>query len=370
MIQHNSISEELKFDLEASWAGLCPWTLTRCFGDYDGRVLIEAASADSKVNFDSIPQSLASAINGIAFTESAMAVSSPTNLWIGQRQLGSGMQFGAQKMFNFGSHDIISTSSGKFYAPINIDGFLVIELSTQGSIKDKSISIIESGVPYNFYKLTAIASDEQGDLLVGSTLDKGIVILKVSSSNELISCYNYSVPGVSIIDVVSLNGSCLPYGVVCLSRNHGLIFIEDVTREPTPKQLKIPDMPVGAYSLAYVQGHLFVLTDKNLVFIPQIAKQFSDPSQVDGGIDMSFEPCEATDIFAVGESELAICEKQVSLIEIDDLTSNLLRLKMTSPITIEADKNRWSETKGSPSTVSEESSGSNYHRVRSHDVLI
>src|SRR5204862_5036349 len=107
---------------EVSWAGRAPGKPAFCFGSEDGRFLFTDSNGVALYKPDTGSLS-GEAINGLAFVQRWIAVSTRNEVTLWTLPQHDGEK--PRKMeFSTGAHDVISGTSGCFFAPLGLAGFL------------------------------------------------------------------------------------------------------------------------------------------------------------------------------------------------------------------------------------------------------
>jgi hypothetical protein len=142
---------------EITWAGVCPWTGNYCFGAMSGRVFFSGNSAHSPeiAGFETLAED---AINGIAFWNEFIGVSTPSEVVVYRRVSPSG--FDLSYSGPGGAHGIVATTTGQFLAPRWIYGLLCVDLTPKSG--PRGWTERADGAPLNFYSLIPLGGAREG----------------------------------------------------------------------------------------------------------------------------------------------------------------------------------------------------------------
>jgi hypothetical protein len=280
------------------WAGLCPWTQTLCFGTDDGYFGIEGPEDSNNMLLIPIGRE---AINGIAFSGSYVGFSSREHVSIAETNAAGDIGV-MSEVHDGGAHGVLSRPGGRFLAPLGDEGLLVVTPEVDG--------MIESGVarpphaPLNLYRVVRLgfASDE---LYACAARRDGVVVVKLL--NDSISAPRiHHFADHDIVDIASIATPQYPRGVVALSRNRDISLFRDIVSGQKPEVLSFSELRGSAYCLLATQGHVFVLTDKELISFPHLATRFLQGEDLQTVTEVSFLDREAEDAFMVGENQIVL----------------------------------------------------------------
>ena len=124
---------------------------------------------------------------------------------------------------------------------------------------------------------------------------------------------------VDFVDVCSMDSQQWPHAVVGLSLDGTLIFVRDLT-QPQPQALRLEELHGTPYSILRADGHLFVLTSKRIVALPNLLTRYLQGDRLDRPFRCPYTPIQAVDAYvAYGKHLLIVMDKEVRSFEIASL---------------------------------------------------
>jgi hypothetical protein len=256
-------------DFEISWAGENPLKGEFCFGSVDGRVRTLNNPQPSDVASPS-----GEAVNGIAFSSRAMAVS--TRADVGFIVLDD-KNHPHRAIYDGGAHGVIATSSGGFVAPLGRNGLLTMK-PIRGPEQVLATSRVDvNNDRINFYKLARCIGDGKTDLVVGASRSDGLAIIELNSLEDRINpghTHFLRTPGLDVVDVCPLNSPDRPRTVVWLGIDRSIHLSLDILEDRPSKSIRIKELQGKAYSILQDRGHLFLLTTEAVYIFPDLATRF------------------------------------------------------------------------------------------------
>ena len=304
-----------------SWVGECPWTDTLCFGGEDGKLVFSPGSFgiedEAKTNVFPLATD---AINAVAFADNLFALSSRNEVVIGRRQPqnGGGLD-GYSHDFSGGAHGVVASQTGAFLAPIGDQGLLLLKLD---HCRVGAQTASHWDLPFNFYKLIRLGTAPQGEEVFASAgRGDGLLAFPFSKEAVSVSGTHHSFEAHDIVDVCPLNDPHYPLAVACLSRSRAVFLIRDVLEDQTPFALNYGGIQGTAYTLLSAQGHLFLLTDRELVTLPNVASRFLRGESLDGPLEIASIPVNVSEAFLRRDHAVLLIEEDsaVAQLEIKDL---------------------------------------------------
>jgi hypothetical protein len=298
-----------------TWVGECPWTNTLCFGSEDGKLHF---TQDSPEIGEAIIAT--DAINAVAFADNLFAVSSRHEVRIGRRpaQNGGGLDVFSHG-FRGGAHGVVASQTGAFLAPIGDQGLLLLKLDHCGvGVQTAS----HWDLPFNFYKLIRLGTAPQGEEVFASAgRGDGLLAFPFSKEAVSVSGTHHSFEAHDIVDVCPLNDPHYPLAVACLSRSRAVFLIRDVIEDQTPFALNYGGIQGTPYSLLSAQGHLFLLTDRELIILPNVASRFLRGESLVGPLEIACVPVNVSEAFLRRDQAILLIEEDSSVaqLEIEDL---------------------------------------------------
>ncbi len=260
-----------------SWVGECPWTDTLCFGGEDGKLIISRGCPEigKKATTNFFPFPLATdAINAVAFADNMFALSSRNEIVVGRRQTQNNVDSldTCSHEFRGGAHGVVASQTGAFLAPIGDLGLLVLKYDS-GQIEVETFS--HEDFPFNSYKLVRLGTGPQGEEVFASAgRGDGLLAFRFARDADFFSSTHHSFEAHDIVDVCPLNDPRYPFAVACISRSGVVFLIRDVLEDHTLFRLNYGGNQGVSYTLLSARGHLFLLTDRELVAFPNVAFRF------------------------------------------------------------------------------------------------
>jgi hypothetical protein len=301
-----------------SWVGECPWTDTLCFGSEEGNfVVCPGGPGTERANTKYFPLAT-DAINSIAFDNDLFALSSRNEVVIGRRPDSLDGTLDSYK-FNAGAHGVVASGTGAFLAPIGDQGFLILKLDV-GELAVETVT--NRDFPFNFYRLIRLGMRKFGEETFASAgRNDGLLAFSLSSGPHSPSSKHHCLETHDIIDVCSLNDPRYPHAVACLSRNRVIFLIRDVFADQEPVTLNYCDLQGVAYTLLSARGHLFLLTDRELVALPNVASRFLRGETPAGPLKIACFPVNVSETFFWRDQAILLIEEDSSVgrLEIEDL---------------------------------------------------
>ncbi len=297
-----------KAPCEVSWVGECPWTNTLCFGGEDGVILIEAPGPSEIGQRRILSMQLATdAINEVAFVGDLIAVSSRNEVVVARQSTqGSDDLDCYDHRFIGGADGVVASRGGAFLAPIADQGLLMLKVN-DGRLGTQIGS--PSGVPFNFYKLIRLGNDLDGEVFVAAGRRDGVMALDFAHGSPSGPMVRHHFEGHDIVDVCSLNDSCHPLAVACVNRERAIFFIRDVLEDQTPIAMNYGGLQGTAYTLLSAQGHLFLLTNRELVVMPSAATRFLRGESFEQPLEIGIIPVNAAEAFLLQDRSVLLIEE-------------------------------------------------------------
>ncbi len=306
-------SKSLPFpDEEITWAGECPWTGSLCFGTENGELLVgrQIGEGDLKI----LPPIMVGkdAINDVAFWKDFVGISTPSEVVFARKSpSGDGIDPVVIRTPD-GAHGILATPEGHFFAPMGTAGLLrmdVDKIPVGGVTIDKP----DRAAPY-FYRLIYLGKAAEQEILACAARTSGLLIIRSDADHmdvvELVS------QDVDFVDVCSMDSLEWPHAVVGLSWDGTLIFIRDLS-QAQPQALRLEELHGTPSSILSADGHLFVLTSKRIVALPNLLTRYLQGDRLDHSFRCRFTPIQAVDAYvAYGKHLLVVMDKEVRSFEI------------------------------------------------------
>ena len=312
----NRVREELHkiTDLDVSWVGECPWTNKLCFGGEDGSLIFlpsqEASEGRSLLSI----QPATDTINAVAFAGESIAVSSRNEVLVGKR----GSPYDPRPNFfphSFigGAHGIEASHTGAFLAPIGDQGLLILDYD-DGQVNAQIAW--HQDVPLNFYRLVRLGDGPDGEVFAAAARRDGVAAVNFAGGTLTAPMIQHHFRGHDIVDICSLNDPRYPFAVACVSRNRVIFLIRDVLGNEAPVTLNYGGLEGTAYTLLSSQGHLLLLTDEDLITLPNAADRFLRGESLDRPLEIVSSPVNVSEAFLRGDHSVLLIEEDATVAEI------------------------------------------------------
>ena len=308
------VGKSLPFpDQEITWAGECPWTGSLCFGTEDGELLVGRQLDNGDLEILPPIKVAEDAINDVAFWGEFVGISTPSEVVLARRSpSGDGIHPAVIRTPD-GAHGILATPEGHFFAPMGTAGLLRVEadkIPFDGVTIDKP----EQATPY-FYKLIYLGKDADKELLACAARTSGLLMIR--SNSDHMNIIDLVSRDIDFVDVCSMSSPGWPHAVVGLSWDGSLIFVRDLLAETQPQTLRLEELRGTPYSILSTGGHLFVLTSKEIVALPDLLTRYLQGDRLDHPVRYLQMPIHSVDAYITnGKYLLIVMDKEVRSFEI------------------------------------------------------
>jgi hypothetical protein len=285
---------------DSTWAGEGPLPGSYCLGTENGSVFYCVETAEGTAVKD-CGQLAEEAINGIAFLGPYVGLSTRSEVLIYEHTAQ-----GFNRIFSSpgGAHGILALPTGKFFAPAGTDGLFCVDLDAP---PDRRYWYdFPPGNSLNFYSLTRLGQRPGNEVLGCAAQTDGLLAIQVAAGQAHNRISGWSVPGMDIIDVCSLNSDEHPLAVAAFAFDRSIVFTRDLLSQEAPAAVRFDKVRGTPYSIRSVQGHIFVLTNREIVVLPGLASRFLRGEHITNPIRYLAHPVEAVDIFVTKAQELLI----------------------------------------------------------------
>ena len=264
-------------DFEVSWAGGCPWRPGYCYGSEDGRVLLQSVDGSWRAGpYDVSPSG--EAVNGVAFSDGLMAVSTRSDItFLNVPYLGQGQV--ERAVYNGGAHGVLGIQGGGIVAPLGRRGILVMGPKEERSQRVQVLSSTDDSL--YVYKLVSLSDPDRGTILVCACRRGGLAATPLSGVVPESYGKKLQPPGVDFVDVAALGIETFPFAAAGLGLDGSIHFVRDLLTDRTSKMLHFRPLGERAYRILCAEGHVFVLTDRSLYGFVSLAKDFLDGKSSD-----------------------------------------------------------------------------------------
>jgi hypothetical protein len=255
-------------DFEVSWAGPGRRAGEFCFGSEDGRILTtdEQLTPVPRPEGSVVPSG--EAINGVAFLNDSIAVSTRCEVALVSQQPVDGKVF--RSVFPAGAHGVIVTPSGHCVAPLGRRGIMVI---TPSAGQDQPVALTKvSHKTVDFYKVTNVRCD-RGEVLACAARKDGVAAMPFQSEGMgFVTSLSY--PGLDVVDVCSLGQSLPSPAIAAISGDCTLILSRDALHDPRPTTIKFHEIRGTAYRVLNYDGNLLLLTSRAIYVLAGLSRRF------------------------------------------------------------------------------------------------
>jgi len=286
---------------EAAWAGEIPSKEGYCFGSTDGRLWFTQINSPLpgakpiKVTSSDAP------VTGVAFWDDFMAVSTPNEIVLQyhNHQENVAKQTGVE----VGAHGILATRSGRFLAPIGIDGLLEIKPDVKAN--DYPSLHAPKGRTLNFYSAVLLPDDRNEAIACGTRRD-GISLVRLPHEGSggrirVIPC-----EGVDAVDVCALGSPDSPLAVGAIGLDCSVFLLKNALEDVGPLALRFVGMQGNAYRILSTGGNIYVLTSDFLYVFVGLAERFLQGVNLGGTISVRAIPLQAVDMFLAYDQWLLV----------------------------------------------------------------
>ncbi len=257
-------------DFDVTWAGPNPFRPGFCFGSDDGR--LRFTDEEGNIVGPTFPQVAShEAINGVVLHDACLAVSTRAEVTLFLMHDGHAKSVTRAEV-PVGAHTIIATDSGYFVAPAGMSGAMLMKVRpTNGEVVDAH-SMTDEGI--YFYRAIALSNTQGREMLVFAIRQTGIGIMPFSGKIEKQDMTTAHFNGQDIVDVCPLDPDGQSSAFVAAARNGTLYLFRDALTDREPATFKFKTVQGTLYRVLSCRGHLFVLTNKGLFVLAELAGRF------------------------------------------------------------------------------------------------
>ena len=253
-------------NFEVIEAGESGWDDGYCFGSDDGRIRFTSSGREFHVESRE-------PINGIAFTQEMMAVSTCCDVTFWKKP-APGAENPERVVYRGGAHGVISTPSGKFIAPLGPNGLLEMSGNAGGSDRPQRYGI--KGRDFLFYKAASVGTYEGRDVVVCALRQGGWAryFLGGPPGFDIASDSD-------IVDVCRLQSDRFPRATVALAFDNSLRIIEDAATSSQVMTLRLGDLRGRAFQILSSERQTFLLTSESLYSLGDLVHRCLDGERFD-----------------------------------------------------------------------------------------
>jgi hypothetical protein len=278
---------------EVCWAGPHPFQKGFCFGSLDGKILF-TDDIGAPLRPPSNGSISSEAINGVACAGTWVVVTTrqEVNFWP-LRGTEGGNQFGFA--FPYGAHDVITTSSGYFIAPLGRTGIMAVQPPFRLETPVTVYSFDKSGL--YAYRAIGLRSQTGSEILACACRRGGIAAGEFLGAQQKLPMTTATFKGLDVVDICPLDPGADSLTAVALGRDGTLILSRDVLRDKKPLTMKFSSIKGVAYRVLSCRGDIYLLTSKGMYVLGKLAGRFLAGELVRGIITPVLPlPIEAIDV--------------------------------------------------------------------------
>ena len=284
-------------EFQASWAGSSPalFNAQVCLGGEDGELIFMPNNGNWKPGVNRFI-STGDAVNGVAFIENRIAISSRSEIAIVMiRREDEAMH----AIFPAGAHDVIATHSGYFVAPLGISGMMLCRPDSVQVFVKRGERVV------NLYKISSFW-DGTTDAVACAARQDGVYAtpLPESADKGLDNVHWFRFHDFDAVDICSLGSR----SAAVLGADGSFVLVHDILSEnEKPTTMSFPDVLGTGYGILTVQGHIVVLTSRALCIYKDLARRFKEGCSVDREATFVLVlPVEAVDVNRYDDSKLLL----------------------------------------------------------------
>jgi hypothetical protein len=175
-------------------------------------------------------------------------------------------------VFEGGSHGILATPSGRFFAPLGIDGLL--QIKPEPDVPLRPNFHCARGRVLDFYSAVLLPPAEPRTLLACATRRDGITAVSIPQGDAGGSIRMIQCGGIDVVDVCALGRPDWQRAAAAVGRDCSVLLMKDVLGDGGPLLVNFPGMRGNAYRILSAEGHLFILTSEFLYVLPDLVTRF------------------------------------------------------------------------------------------------
>jgi hypothetical protein len=256
------------------------------------------------------------AVNGIAFADGLMAVSTRSDVsFLKVPESGGGHI--PRSVFHGGAHGVVSTQRGCIIAPIGRRGVLLFDPEPETAQKVRILKAADEAL--YIYKVVSLASPDRGEILACAGRRGGFATLPLAGAGLENYGKTLRPVGVDFVDVAALDVDGYPFAVAALGLDCSIHLVSDILADQATTTLHLNSLGERAYRILCAEGHVFLLTDKSLYAFVDLAARFLQGRTV-YPLQTRSVSLEAVDVsLAFDRSLLVVMPDTVYRIEIDSI---------------------------------------------------
>jgi hypothetical protein len=258
-------------DFEVSWAGPNPFRPGFCFGSEDGRLLFtDEDGNDVSGRGPTKSSDSGEAINGVAGLQRWLAVTTRADVSVIAIPTKKGEKLPVA-VFPGGAHGVIVTPSGYFISPLGRSGVLMLKPEMGAEQTVTIVGTATADGPY-FYRAICL-KDGMTEVLAYATRVAGVARMefKPEEKEHLLTAVAFD--GLDVVDLCVLAPGGDSLAAAAVGKDGTLVLFRDVLRPP-PVAMKFDAIKGTAYCLLSIRGDIFLLTNKGLYVLAELAARF------------------------------------------------------------------------------------------------
>jgi hypothetical protein len=307
-------------EFEVCWAGPHPFQKGFCFGSLDGRILFTDEEGVPLLPLEEGSDSR-EAINGVARAEIWVAVTTREEVNF-RRLLGTVGSPKSRLAIPYGAHDITTTSSGCFIAPLGRNGIMAVR---PPFTLETRLTIYTFTERLYAYHVISLRSQTGAEVLVCACRRGGLAAGELSSDQQRLPMTTATFDGLDVVDICSLDPGANSLAIAALGREGTLILSHDVMQDKKPLSLKFSSVKGVAYRVLSSRGDIYILTSKGIYVLGKLASRFLAGELVHGTITPILPlPMEAVDVnLSANRWLLAVMSNEVRKYDADLIHQSL-----------------------------------------------
>lgn len=259
---------------EVCWAGphSLPYPIPNglCFGSLDGRILITDEEGIPLVQPGRGSIS-SEAVNGVAYTDMWMVVTSrqEVNFW---SLPGSAGGHQSSLTFPYGAHDVTTTPSGYFIAPLGQIGIMAVQPPFRLETPVTVYGLDQSGI--YAYRAIGLRAHSGGEVLACACRRGGIAAGEFYGVERNLPMTTATFSGLDVVDICPLDPDVDSLAIAALGRDGTLVLSQDVLLDKKPLTMKFASVKGTAYRVMSCRGDIYLLTSKGIYVLAKLAIRF------------------------------------------------------------------------------------------------
>ena len=266
---------------EVCWAGShslpYPFPKGLCFGSLDGKILFtdEEGFPLSLPGKGSLAPGEGSAsqeaINGVACLGTWVVVTTrqEVNFWpLPGTDGGHDVGFA----FPYGAHDVTTTRSGYFIAPLGRTGIMVEEPPFR---PETHVTVhCADKADFYVYRVVSLRSQAGGEVLTCACRLGGVAAGEFYGAKKKLPMTTATFKGLDVVDICPLDPRADSLAIAVLGRDGTLVLFQDVLRDKKPLTMKFSSVKGIAYRVLSCRGDVYILTSRGIYVLAKLAGRF------------------------------------------------------------------------------------------------